>query len=499
MSAHVIARGISKDLVRIGLMLVLCIGLLSPAQRSFADGPPVKLKVRPKREEAARLLGRFDRLRDQYMQQHRRTWVGSSWVGTVGSAALADGFPLAALQLGMRVRLMGDLGSVYFLHQDEGPPDVLFAALAAAREAVRADPKDAEAYRLLGEAYYRLAYRTSERAARRHFALLDRMRRIQMAAAWSRAIQFRPDTVQAHAQLARLYQEMGYMDLLRKHFRRILECTKAAGPAKEEDDEHFDQRIKELKTNLSQLDKEVANRLDRFEVNSAGRPVREKAFLALRLGLPGKALDVLLDSDASVFGVEGARMELELLLMTGRTKEVGEWLSPDVGEALGPTSSHVLLFHRAAAVGDYDEADKLLRKLFVQLSQPPANERKVGSPRSHLAFLVGRMILDGDRQSESPAEVVLVPLARIQYWKTMPALLEALREQSGLLVLRGLLAMERGRDQEAAKHFRAALDLWRSESAVSRGSGLDFNGRILAQHYLRLVEKTKEKTPAEKK
>jgi hypothetical protein len=116
-----------------------------------------------------------------------------------------------------------------------------------------------------------------------------------------------------------------------------------------------------------------------------------------------------------------------------------------------------------------------------------------------MALLVGRMLLDGDRQFESPAQVVLVPLTRLQCWKSMPALLEALREQSDVLVLRGLLAMERGRDQEAAKHFRAALDLWRNEAAVTLGSGLDFNGRVLTQHYLRLVEKTKEKAPAEKK
>jgi hypothetical protein len=77
--------------------------------------------------------------------------------------------------------------------------------------------------------------------------------------------------------------------------------------------------------------------------------------------------------------------------------------------------------------------------------------------------------------------------------------LEALREQSDVLVLRGLLAMERGRDQEAARQFHAALDLWRSEAAVSSGGGLDFNARELAQHFLRLMEKLKEKTPAEKK
>jgi hypothetical protein len=74
-----------------------------------------------------------------------------------------------------------------------------------------------------------------------------------------------------------------------------------------------------------------------------------------------------------------------------------------------------------------------------------------------------------------------------------------LREQSSLLVLRGLLAHEGGRDREAAGYFREALDLWQSDAAVSSGSGLDFHGRVLAQHRLRLVEKTKEKAPAGKR
>jgi tetratricopeptide (TPR) repeat protein len=376
---------------------------------------------------------------------------------------------------------------------------VLFAAIGAAREAIRADPNDAQAHLLLGEAYYRLANHTSERAARRRFMLLDRMRRVQMAAAWSRAIQIHPDTVRAHGQLARLYQDMGYLDLMRKHYRRVLECSEAAGPDKEDDREKFDQNLKALKTKVSQLDMEVDNRLDKHAVDSAGRPILEKAVLALRMGLPAKTLDVLLDSDVSVFGVEGARMELELLLISGRNKDVDEWLTPDVGESIGPTPYHVLRFQQAAAVGNYDEADKFLRKIADQLNPPRAKDGKVGSLRSQLGFLVGRMLLDGHRQLDTPAELVLVPLTFLQCWKSIPALLDALREQSDLVVLRGLLAMEQGRDSGAADHFRAALDSWQSGAAVASGRRLDFNGRVLAQHYLQLMDRAKEKIPAEKR
>jgi hypothetical protein len=296
-----------------------------------------------------------------------------------------------------------------------------------------------------------------------------------------------------------LYQDMGYLDLTRKHFRRVLECTQAAGPAKEEDRDRLAQRIKGLKANLERLEKEVETRLDKFAVASAGRPIREQAALALRLGLPGKALDVLLASDISAFGVDGARMELELLLISGRGQDVGEWLTPEVGKAIGPTAYQVLGFHRAAASGDDDEADRCLRKIIAQLNPPPAKEGKVGSPRSQLALLVGHFVLEGHRQWESPAHLVLVPLNRLQSRNHALALLDVLREQSSLLVLRGLLAHEGGREREAAGYFREALALWQSDAAVSSGSGLDFHGRVLAQHRLRLVEKSKEKAPAGKR
>jgi hypothetical protein len=81
----------------------------------------------------------------------------------------------------------------------------------------------------------------------------------------------------------------------------------------------------------------------------------------------------------------------------------------------------------------------------------------------------------------------------------MPALFDALREQSDLLVLRGQLAMEQGRNQEATGHFRTAIDLWKNDAVAASGRGLDFTGRVLAQHYLQLMDKNKELVPAEKK
>jgi hypothetical protein len=133
------------------------------------------------------------------------------------------------------------------------------------------------------------------------------------------------------------------------------------------------------------------------------------------------------------------------------------------------------------------------------MNPPAGKDGKVDSLRSDLALLVGRMLLEGHCQRESPAQLVLVPLNRRRYWDHSLTILDLLREQSDILVLRGLLAQERNRDREATRYFREALDMWQSDAAIASGSGLDFNGRVLAQRGLRLVDKTKEKAPAEKK
>jgi hypothetical protein len=53
------------------------------------------------------------------------------------------------------------------------------------------------------------------------------------------------------------------------------------------------------------------------------------------------------------------------------------------------------------------------------------------------------------------------------------------------------LALEYGDVDHAAALFRAALSLWRDRAAAAEGSGLDFNGRIVAGDCLRWIEAVK--------
>ena len=70
----------------------------------------------------------------------------------------------------------------------------------------------------------------------------------------------------------------------------------------------------------------------------------------------------------------------------------------------------------------------------------------------------------------------------------LPPLARRLSQQAHLTVLQGLIALEEGRVSEARASFREALDLWQNETAASRGAGIDFTGRTVAQGYLELLE-----------
>ena len=56
--------------------------------------------------------------------------------------------------------------------------------------------------------------------------------------------------------------------------------------------------------------------------------VADRAALAMQKGLAGKARDLLLESDLAAFGPQGMELELELLLRTGRARDVRDWTDP---------------------------------------------------------------------------------------------------------------------------------------------------------------------------
>src|SRR5262249_11662283 len=122
----------------------------------------------------------------------------------------------------------------------------------------------------------------------------------------------------------------------------------------------------------------------------SGEPLR-RADLALELGLPRTALDdVLLRSGVLVFGGDGARLELELLLMLGRPHAVRDKMDePELQRSKdksgltsvgAPRLPGYQPFYRvpaydwlralqSAAVGDYDRAAETLSGMLAYLDE----------------------------------------------------------------------------------------------------------------------------------
>src|SRR5262249_4381283 len=150
---------------------------------------------------------------------------------------------------------------------------------------------------------------------------LTEVRRIQIATALLQAVTLRPDLATAHESLALLYAERQYYDLALKHRRLQLELTRSPGPLPGETPDAHTHRLERLEQAVEQMQGLVQTNENRFTVHSqtlAADPLA-RARLALELGLAGKAIDdVLLRSHSDLYGTEGLRLLLELLLRTGR-------------------------------------------------------------------------------------------------------------------------------------------------------------------------------------
>ena len=103
-------------------------------------------------------------------------------------------------------------------------------------------------------------------------------------------------------------------------------------------------------------------------MNSKRRFPRVLSFAqeALNRNLGGKALQILLDSNLAAFGAEGARLQIELALLTGRVREVTRWFEDasdkekGLDRVLGPFGYAWWRAMLAAATGDYERADRQL-------------------------------------------------------------------------------------------------------------------------------------------
>jgi hypothetical protein len=363
----------------------------------------------------------------------------------------------------------------------------------------------------LGEAYLRLAHETQDRLFKAQFDLLHQTRSVQAITAYHHALLLQPDLAEAHGRLAATYGQLGYGDLRLKHLREELRIRRAglrtASRPTGATDAEWKEQLEQLKQQLDNLENAVADQeaavtksFKEYEVTAATFRVIDRAQQALQRGLPGKALEVLEGSDISAFGPDGMYLEINLFLLTGRTREVRKWMEPKHEETLGPQRYGLLQYLMFAATGDYDAADAELERMAARPAQLPRD----GGPsplRIEIATIVGRLILDGAVADGSPWRVTVVPVTRFEglsvalvpvtRFEGLRGALQksnGLREQATFSVLRAVLAVEVGDDARARDLLREYLDgVFISEEAVQSGAGLDFRARELAQRYQGLL------------
>lgn len=459
------------------------------------------------RDEALMYLLHAEALQRLSSLHHQRGWENSQAAAVVG-AAPSWVFPSAWIDAAIRLaliwpqahdeggraarpaplgRMVAALQRRYAWQRDDVPPALYYLAIRAARRAGAANPEDATAYLLLGESYLGLLHATRERSWSAELPQLVQLRQAQASAALQRAIALRPDFLQAHFHLGQLYQEMNYLDLALSHWQKACRLARQSGPPAGAGRAEFRARQLQLEDQVERLAQEVQKRDNSATVDSAGRPTRDRAFLAWRQGLAGKALDLLLESDRAGFGNEGMELELELLLGVGRASDVQQWLSPEHESALGPSSYHWLRARALAAGGNYTYAEEECLELAPAFAPRPDHAEPM---RLHqdMALRIATFVLDGQRSSEASFSNVLVRLNQTALLAQLASLAEGLRQQADYSVLNGLLALEEGETEKAELAFRNALALWKDQITAASGGGLDFNGRIVAQTYLHWLE-----------
>ncbi len=383
------------------------------------------------------------------------------------------------------------------------PPELCLLAVRAARRALASNPDDKNAWLRLGQAYWMLHRATNERAAFGHSPLLDQLRHVQAATALENAVLLDPDLEAAHEALSLLYGEHMYLDMALHHRQDAFRLTQR-GPRHGESHTDFDDRLAREEAALNRLERLVQDRKNEYSVRSralSGDPLG-RANLALELGLARTAVDhVLLQSQILAFGGEGARLELELLLMLGRVEAARNLLDePELREnkdkldrATVPAPRRLgyhpfyelpayewLRFLQTAARGDYDLAAGTLWEMLEQLDE--RHRRGWSRTQRAVSLLLTTELGLGTDLQDRCLRLVLHG-ERLELTRHVSEFAFLASQRADLRVLGALLAVEQGVPAAAIKLLEGAL-----EAASEHRPAVDFAGRPLASAYWREIQ-----------
>jgi tetratricopeptide (TPR) repeat protein len=444
----------------------------------------------PARDEATVLMRKALADRDAAPVRHLTEWENGQLAGLVGAAAGWTG-PGAGLDAAVRLTLFRppvpqqpqgnrpppQTEMTFALQKqfasDRGPipVGVGYAAVRAARRAVADNPTDANAYLVLGRAYSLLLSGTAEHAWAARIPQIKRVREDQQVAAFNKAVALDPKLAAAHLELARLYRSTGCIDLAAEHYAEYQKLPPRWGGPKKGSE------ATEVAAELKQLTNLVEGRERTWEEETARQPVGDRALRAQQLELGGVARDLLLKSDVAAFGVSGTKLEIDLLLRTGRPRDVLDWVAPEVAGSLGERDYRWRRALAQLAVGDYDAADE-------ELALMVSGDGKLTDPKfvvSEVAALLGKAVLDIGPGIPPLQQWTWNELNRADMELSFNKFPRTLRLQADMQVLRGVMALEGGNRERAAEVLRNALTFSPNPSG---GGQLEFGGRTIARDVL---------------
>jgi hypothetical protein len=339
-------------------------------------------------------------------------------------------------------------------------------AIRAARRALAVNPlTDDSAYFWLALAYEQLP-EASRNELLNPQSLLAELRRCQIAGCLYNAAKLRPDWLEVHRDLARLYLAQNFYDLGLQQLKEELRLTEETGPMVGEESDLYKQRLKRLGDNVKDLEEKVKIAQNDYLIATKDWPkVLPKAQMALKRGLAGEASADLVKTSPVDLGPDGLLLELRLLLAIGRVEDVRANWTQDLTdnpqmEMVGPYSLPIfkwLLIVQSAAVGDYDKADATLAQVMATIEKSHLEPMPRGLTPL-ICMHLNAPFLDpvGLRPLPWQAFQRNDLFMKLQQMKRFSLVPPALPE---LAVLRGLLALEVGDTQRAAEHFRTGLEL----------------------------------------
>ena len=377
-----------------------------------------------------------------------------------------------------------------------------YLAVRAARRGITLDPDDPVAWAALGRAYSYLAATKAEATDAAAFTLLRELRQVQMVTALVQAANLDPDSAATHELLATVFAQKGLFDLAFKHASATVALATRAGPVAGESAELFQERVGQLTRFAAGVEKAMQDGENRFVVNTqalAGNPLA-RARTALQLGLGAKAIDALMKSHLDLYGLEGLRMLLELLLHTGQAEEARVLLDRDelrrdpsaLGfvDLAGPPGARWAYRLQAfgwfdlcqcAAAGRYNSAEAALDRLRADFR--PEEDRV--APR--VAKLFAHQLASEVGLAAPPASLfarLLGSRERDQLAAQFGRVRFLSAQRADLHTLGGVFLLEKGEPAAARREFEAAAAIYAREQDVSPATP----GRPLAARYLQAID-----------